>query len=213
MNRNIAGIFRDRAPAAILAAIVASPFYVLLAFWFSFGQVNMATAYFYFSLIPVLAGLGILSAVQGRGQNPRLTRGKVARFALYALLPYTLYDWARVPFNYFLGLPFWDHWFDWGASTTGSLALFSYQSLTAGMIGHILRGWGMAFAFYLLTKTVTLLKAFIFAWAMTFFYWSFFPYFVLTDAAPPFIWWFVAWLSHMVFAVGLWYAPKLFSNY
>jgi hypothetical protein len=76
-----------------------------------------------------------------------------------------------------------------------------------------MRGWGFAMAYYILVRRVTLVSAFAFAWGMTIIYWIVFPVFVLTDALPPWIWWFVAWESHMVFALGLWLAPKVFEAY
>ena len=47
---------------------------------------------------------------------------------------------------------------------------------------------------------------------MTVFYWVVFPVWVLTDALPPFIWWFQAWMAHVAFAAGLWVAPKLIAK-
>jgi hypothetical protein len=75
-----------------------------------------------------------------------ITPKKLAIFALMALIPYTLYDWARVPMNLALGIPFWDHWFDWGASILGATGtttgtIFTYKNLTTGLAAHIMRGW------------------------------------------------------------------------
>jgi hypothetical protein len=116
--------------------------------------------------------------------------------------------------NLIVGVPFWDHWFDWGASILGSQGtIFTYENLTAGLIAHIMRGWGFAMAYYLLVRRVTLFSAFTFAFFMTVLYWMVFPVFVLTDALPPWIWWFTAWMSHMAFAAGLWLAPKILTFY
>jgi hypothetical protein len=95
--------------------------------------------------------------------------------------------------------------------STGTL--FTYENIIAGLAAHILRGWGFAMAYYILVRRVTLLSSFAFAWAMTVIYRVVFPVWVLTDALPPWIWWFVAWLSHMVFALGLWVAPKILEYY
>ena len=48
---------------------------------------------------------------------------------------------------------------------------------------------------------------------MTVFYWVVFPVFVLTDALSPWIWFFVAWSSHVAFGAGLWLAPKIFASF
>jgi hypothetical protein len=76
-----------------------------------------------------------------------------------------------------------------------------------------MRGWGLGIGYYFLVRKVTLVSAFAFGWAMTIFYWIVFPVWVLTDALPPWIWFFTAWESHMVFALGLWVAPKIFNYY
>ena len=91
--------------------------------------------------------------------------------------------------------------------------IFTYENLTAGMVARFMRGWGFAMAYYILTRRVTLLSAFVFSWFMTVFYWVVFPMFVLTDALPPWIWWFTAWESHLFFAAGLWLAPRLAHYY
>ena len=92
------------------------------------------------------------------------------------------------------------------------LTIFTYENLTTGLLGHVLRGWGFAMAYYLLVRRVTAFSAFTFAMFMTVFYWVVFPVFVLTDALPPWIWFFVAWASHVGFAAGLWLAPKVFTS-
>ncbi|HZC48784.1 MAG TPA: hypothetical protein VE244_06985 [Nitrososphaeraceae archaeon] len=67
---------------------------------------------------------------------------KTSHFCCHGSYTHTLYDWARVPMNLTFGIPFWDHWFDWGASILGSTGtIFTYENLTAGLAAHILRGW------------------------------------------------------------------------
>ena len=66
-------------------------------------------------------------------------------------------------------------------------------------------------SYYLLVRRVTLLSAAVFASFMTVFYWITFPVFILTDAIPPWIWWFQAWMAHVAFMAGLWFAPRLFG--
>lgn len=95
--------------------------------------------------------------------------------------------------------------------STGTIV--TYENLAAGLAAHILLGWGFAMAYYILVRRYTFVYAFAFAWAMTVIYWVVFPLWVLTDALPPWIWWFTAWMSHMVFALGLWVAPKILEYY
>ena len=175
----------------------------------TYTGVPLSAATFYATLLPILLAVMLTALLPGKSG---ITPKTLGIFGIWALLAYSLYDWVRVPMNLIFGVPFWDHWFDWGASATGSTGtLFTYQNLTAGTIQHILQGWGFAMSYYLLVRRVTFFGAMVFAMFMTVFYWVTFPVFVLTDAMPPWIWWFQAWMAHVAFAAGLWYAPKLFG--
>jgi hypothetical protein len=57
------------------------------------------------------------------------TPKKLAIFAVIAFIPYTLYDWARVSINLAVGVPFWDHWFDWGLAYWEAQALSSLTKI------------------------------------------------------------------------------------
>ena len=203
---------KARAFTWFYAALLFGPTYALLSFWFTRGSINLGTGYLLYVLVPMIEAVALAGFVGNKnrlGFDPRF----LASLAVFALLPYTIYDWARVPMNYFFGVAFWDHWFDWGSNISGA-PLFALQSLSVGLFTHVSRGWSMAVSYYVLVRgRATLPTAFVFAWAMTIFYWIFFPTFVLVDSKPPFIWWFTAWSSHMAFALGLWYAPRLFSRY
>jgi hypothetical protein len=196
----------------LFAAIFASGQFALFAYWVTYTGVTLSAAWFYLTLIPLIFGILFTGFLPGKSG---ITPKTFLIFALWSVLAYALYDWVRVPFNLSVGVPFWDHWFDWGASTLGSqgTTIFTYGNLTTGLLGHIIRGWGFAMAYFLLVRRVTAFSAFTFAMFMTIFYWVVFPIFVLTDALPPFIWWFVAWSSHMAFAAGLWLAPKVFASF
>ncbi len=203
---------KARAFTWLYAALLFGPTYALLSFWFTRGAINLGTSYLLFVLVPMIAAVALAGFVGNKnrlGFDPRV----LTSFALFALLPYTFYDWARVPMNYFFGVAFWDHFFDWGANISGA-PLFSFESLSVGLFTHVSRGWSMAISYYVLVRgRATLPTAFVFSWGMTIFYWVFFPTFVLVDSRPPFIWWFTAWESHMAFALGLWFVPRLFRRY
>jgi hypothetical protein len=208
MDKKGGGWFGYRGLFAIL---FAAPQFGLFAYWVTYTGITLSASMYYLTLLPFVFGV-IFTAVLPSKSG--ITPKTLSIFAIWGIVAYTLYDWARVPMNIFFGVPFWDHWFDWGASIMGSQGtIFTYENLTTGLISHILRGWGFAMAYYILVRKVTLVSSFVFAWFMTIFYWVVFPTFVLTDALPPWIWWFTAWMSHMVFAVGLWLAPKIFSYY
>lgn len=195
----------------LFAILLASPQIGLFAYWVTYTGVSLSAGMFYLTLLPMIVAIPLMSLLPGRSG---ITPKKIAIFAIWAIVAYSLYDWSRVPMNLFFGIPFWDHWFDWGASILGSQGtIFTYQNLTTGLISHILRGWGFAMAYYILVNRVTLISTFTFAWFMTVFYWIVFPVFVLTDALPPWIWWFTAWESHMAYAIGLWLAPKILTKY
>ena len=68
-------------------------------------------------------------------------------------------------------------------------------------------------SYYILVRRVTFPSAVIFAGAMTTLYWGFFPVWVLAESRPLVLWWVVAWEAHILFAIGLWYAPRLFGQY
>jgi hypothetical protein len=195
----------------MFAVIFASAQFGLFIHWVTYTGVTLSAGMFYLTLIPFMVGIVFTGLLPGKSG---ITPKTFLIIAVWSILAYSLYDWARVPMNLIVGVPFWDHWFDWGASILGSQGtLFTYENLTAGLIAHIMRGWGFAMAYYLLVRRVTLFSAFTFAFFMTVLYWMVFPVFVLTDALPPWIWWFTAWMSHMAFAAGLWLAPKILTFY
>jgi hypothetical protein len=217
-------ILRDKAGGGwlgyrgLLAIIFFTPQIGVFAYWITYTDITLGAAMFYLTLIPFMIALPLTALLPGKSGITPKTLGIIA---VMALIPYSIYDWARVPMNLIFGIPFWDHWFDWGNSILGTTAtsatptgtIFTYEQLTTGLISHIMRGWGLGIGYYFLVRKVTLVSAFAFGWAMTIFYWIVFPVWVLTDALPPWIWFFTAWESHMVFAVGLWVAPKIFNYY
>jgi hypothetical protein len=194
----------------LYAALFFAPMAALTIHFITYTGVPLSAATFYATLLPILLAVMLTALLPGKSG---ITPKTLGIFGIWALLAYSLYDWVRVPMNLIFGVPFWDHWFDWGASATGSTGtLFTYQNLTAGTIQHILQGWGFAMSYYLLVRRVTFFGAMVFAMFMTVFYWVTFPVFVLTDAMPPWIWWFQAWMAHVAFAAGLWFAPILIGK-
>jgi hypothetical protein len=193
----------------IFALLLASPQLGLAVYWFSYRGVSLSAGMYYLTLIPFMVAVPLITLLPGKsGTTPK----DIGFFALYAVLAMAIYDWGRVPENLIFGVPYWDHFFDWGSSILGTKGtVFTYENLTTGIISHMMRGWGFAMAYYFLVKRVTLLSAFTFASIMTVLYWISLPIFVLTDALPPWVWWFTAWISHVSFAVGLWLAPKWFT--
>lgn len=194
----------------LFTLLLVSPQYALLVYWVTYKGVTLSTGMYYLTLLPILFALILTAVLPGKSG---ITPKKLATFAIFSVLSYSIYDWARVPENLLFGVPFWDHFFDWGASILGTKGtIFTYKTLTAGLVSHILRGWGFAMVYYLLVRRVTLLSAFLFSWVMAVLCWIVFPVWVLTDALPPWIWWFTVWTAHTAFAVALWLAPKIYSS-
>jgi hypothetical protein len=143
----------------LFALLLSSPQLGLFAYWITYTGVTLSSGMFYLTLIPMIIAIPLIALLPGKSG---ITPKRLATFAVMALIPYTLYDLARVPMNLIFGIPFWDHWFDWGASILGSTGtIFTYENLTAGLAAHVLRGWGFAMAYYILVRRVTLLSAFV----------------------------------------------------
>ena len=194
----------------LFAVLLASPQMGLMVYWVTYKAVTLSAGMYYLTLLPILLAVTLTSLLPGKSG---ITPKKLGIYTIWSLVAYSIYDWARVPENLLFGVPFWDHFFDWGASILGTKGtIFTYETLTAGMISHILRGWGFGMAYYILVRRVTLLSAFVFGWFMTVLYWIVFPIFVLTDAFPPWIWWFTAWSAHVGFTIGLWLAPRIYAQ-
>jgi hypothetical protein len=122
-GRGVLSYFYDKAGGGwlgyrgLFAVLLSSPQLGLFAYWITYTNVTLSSGMFYLTLIPFLISIPLIALLPAKSG---LTPKKLATFAVMALIPYTLYDWARVPINLAVGVPFWDHWFDWGASILGS---------------------------------------------------------------------------------------------
>src|SRR5919199_488763 len=126
----------------LFAVLLASPQAGLMVYWVTYKAVTLSAGMFYLTLLPVLLAVTLTSLLPGKSG---ITPKKLGVYTIWSLVAYSIYDWARVPENLLFGVPFWDHFFDWGASILGTKGtIFTYETLTAGMISHILRGWGLA---------------------------------------------------------------------
>ena len=125
----------------LFALLLSSPQLGLFAYWITYTSVTLSSGMFYLTLLPVLLAIPLIALLPGKSG---ITPKTLGIFAVMALIPYTLYDWARVPINLAVGVPFWDHWFDWGASILGSTGtLFTYENLTAWTCSPYPAGMGI----------------------------------------------------------------------
>lgn len=128
-------------------------------------------------------------------------------YALYALIPYVVYNFARVPMHYLLGIVFWDHWYDFGYELTGQ-PVDQWSSLIPGTFLHSLQGYVLALGFFILYRRFTLANALIYVWLFLSVIYTFtFPTFVLVDFQPPPKWFFVVWWAHFWMAIAAWLVP------
>ena len=104
----------------LFAIIFSSGQFALFAYWVTYTGVALSAGIFYLTLIPFVFGLLFTGFLPGKSG---ITPKTFLIFAVWGVLAYALYDWVRVPMNLMVGVPFWDHWFDWGASTLGSQGL------------------------------------------------------------------------------------------
>ena len=96
----------------LFAVIFASAQFGLFAYWVTYTGVALSAGMFYLTLIPFVFGILFTGFLPGKSG---ITPKTFLIFAVWGVLAYALYDWVRVPMNLMVGVPFWDHWFDWGA--------------------------------------------------------------------------------------------------
>lgn len=86
----------------IFAVLISSPQFGLTIYWLTYTGVSLGTGMFYLTLVPIMVAVALTALLPGKsGLTPKL----LGTFAVWSLLPYTSYDWARVPMNLLLGVP------------------------------------------------------------------------------------------------------------
>jgi hypothetical protein len=84
----------------LFAVLLSSPQLGLFAYWITYTNVTLSSGMFYLTLIPMIVAIPLIMLLPGKS---RITPKKLAIFAIMALIPYALYDWARVPMNLIFG--------------------------------------------------------------------------------------------------------------
>lgn len=184
----------------------------LIAVAFRWTTLPIATAY---SVILAFIVLPIwISYRKSRSTDPEEPAHDFHKLAVWSLVPYTVYNIARIPMFYLLGVAFWNHWAGYGTQLTGQGALIGqlpgrWSSLIAGILIHSIQGYVLVLGYYVLFKRRTLVSALLYVWVMlSLIYSTVFPYFILVDFRPGAKWYFVVWWAHFWMAIAAWYVPK-----
>ena len=191
----------------VLYGLTQAPMIALVVGYF-WRWTDFATATA-FTVIPAYILLPIWIMIRkSRSDDPQEPAHHFHRYALYALLPYVIYNLSRMPMHYLLGIVFWDHWYDFGAALTGR-PVDQWSSLLPGTLLHSLQGYVLALGFYVLYKRHSLLNSLIYVWVFLSMIYSWaYPTFVLVDFQPPAKWFFVVWWAHFWMALAVWLVPK-----
>jgi len=196
----------------ILFLLISTPMISLFpGFFLKWTNFAAATAYTVIIAFAVLPAWVIYR--KSRSTDPDEPVHHLHKYALWALAPYVVYNLARIPMHYALGIVFWDHWYDYGSELTG-VPVDQWGSLIPGTLLHSLQGYVLGLGFYILYKRHSLLNALCYVWLFlsTMYTWTF-PTYVLVDFRPPPQWFFVVWWAHFWMALAAWYLPKtLFSR-
>jgi hypothetical protein len=171
--------------------------------WTDYASANAFTVILAFVLLPVWIILR-----RNASNDPNEPVHHFHKYALWALVPYVVYNFARIPMHFLLKIVFWDHWYDFGYELTGQ-PVDQWSSLIPGTFIHSLQGYVLALGFYILYKRHTLLNALIYVWIFlsTIYTWTY-PTFILVDFQPPPKWFFVVWWAHFWMAIAAWAVPK-----
>src|SRR5829696_997846 len=91
-------LLRDKAGGGwlgyrgLFALILFTPQIGLFAYWITYTGVTLSTGMFYLTLIPFMIALPLTAVLPGKSG---ITPKKLGILAIMALIPYTIYDWAR----------------------------------------------------------------------------------------------------------------------
>lgn len=191
----------------ILFALISAPLISLFPgffwHWISFGASTAYTVVLAFALLPVWVAYR-----KSRSTDPEEPVHHLHKYALWALVPYVIYNLARIPTHYLFGLVFWDGWYDYGSQLTG-VPVYQWGSLLPGTLLHTLQGYSLALGFFILYKRHTLLNALCYVWLLlsTFYMWAF-PTYALVDFHPPTKWFLNVLWAHLWMALAAWYVPR-----
>jgi hypothetical protein len=193
----------------ILYALTQSPMIALLIGYF-FDWLPFPVA-FAVIVIPAFVALPIWVLLRrNRARDGDDPAHHFHQYAVWALIPFVVYNVSRAPMHFVFGVVFWDRWFDYGYQLTGE-PQSGVSSLISGMVLHSLQGYVLVLGFYVLFKhhslRNSLLYNFVFLSAM---YSWIFPNFAMVATYPPSLgWYFTVWWAHFWMAIAAWLMPRL----
>jgi hypothetical protein len=175
--------------------------------WTTFPVATVYTVILAFVVLPIW-----VSYRRNRSGDPDEPANHFYKYALWALVPYVIYNISRIPTFYLFRVTFWDHWYGYGAQLT-SLPPNQLSSLAAGTLIHSVQGYVLVLGYYILFPRRTLRSALVYVWVfLSLIYSTLFPKFILIDFSPGPRWYFVVWWAHFWMALAAWYVPKLYGG-
>jgi hypothetical protein len=192
----------------VLFALIETPIISLfVGMFFRYTTYPIATV---FSVLLAFAILPVWILIRkNQSTDPDEPVHHLHRYALYALVPYVVYNISRVPMHYIFNIVFWDHWYDFGSEFTGQ-PVDQWSSLLPGTVLHSLQGYVLALGYFILFQRHSLFNALLYIFMYLSALYSFqFPVYVLVDWQPPPKWFFVVWWAHFWMAIAAWLMPRL----
>lgn len=161
-------------------------------------------------MVPAFVALPVYVAVRkSRSDDLREPVHHLQKYALWALVPFVVYNVFRILMHYALGTVFWDGWFDYGGQLTGEPSA-AFWSLISGMVVHWLQGYVLALGYYVLFARYTLAGSllYVFVFLSAVYSWVF-PTFVMVTTRPTARYFFVVWGAHLCMAIAAWIMPRI----
>jgi hypothetical protein len=130
------------------------------------------------------------------------------KYAMYSVLPMSMFTVARIPSNPLFGMIYWHPWYDFGAALTG-LPKDQYTSLLVGSILYSIQGYSLAMGYYVLFRRHTLINAILYLDVFISSIYSYvFPAYSRVGLATSVLWQAVVWWGHLWMALTAWYVPR-----
>jgi hypothetical protein len=195
----------------VLYALIETPILALfVSMFFRYTTYPIATA---FSVLLAFAILPVWILIRkNQSTDPDEPVHHLHRYALYALVPYVVYNLSRMPMHYIFNIVFWDHWYDFGSEFAGQ-PVDQWSSLIPGTLLHSLQGYVLALGFFVLFQRHSLFNALLYIFVYLSALYSFqFPVYILVDFQPPPKWFFVVWWAHFWMALAAWLMPRLYAG-